>query len=63
MPIQVHGVLVPTITGSELSPYEPNSNDGEYSRPFGHIQYKRTPILRPIATLAMFRCRHITKCR
>jgi hypothetical protein len=42
---------------------EPNSNDGEYSRPFRHIQYKRTPSLRPIATFAMFRCRRIAKCR
>jgi hypothetical protein len=32
--------------------YEPNSNDGEYSQPFRHIQYKRTASLRPIATLA-----------
>ena len=27
--------------------YEPNSNDCEYSQPFRHIQYKRTPSLRP----------------
>ena len=33
--------------------YEPNSIDGEYSQPFRHIQYKRTPSRRPIATLAM----------
>src|SRR6202790_5550786 len=33
--------------------YEPNSNDCEYSQPFRHIQYKRTPSFRPIATLAM----------
>jgi hypothetical protein len=26
--------------------YEPNSNDCEYSQPFRHIQYKRTPSLR-----------------
>jgi hypothetical protein len=37
--------------------YEPNSNDGEYSQPFRHIQYKRTPSFHPIATLAMFLCR------
>ena len=41
--------------------YEPNSNDGEYSQPFRHIQYKRIPILRPIATLAMLLCRRIVK--
>ncbi len=33
--------------------YEPNSNDGEYSQPFRHIQYNRTAKRRPIATLAM----------
>jgi hypothetical protein len=43
--------------------YEPNSIDGEYSRPFRHIQYKRTPSLRSIATLAMLRCRRIAKCK
>jgi hypothetical protein len=32
--------------------YEPNSNFREYSQPFLHIQYKRTPSFRPIATLA-----------
>ena len=42
---------------------EPNSRDGEYSWPFRHIQYKRAPILRPIATLAMFRCRRMARCR
>jgi hypothetical protein len=31
--------------------YEPNSNDGEYAHSFRHIQYKRTPSFRPIATL------------
>jgi len=41
--------------------YEPNSIDGEYSQPFRHIQYKRTPSLRPIATLAMLLCRRIAK--
>jgi hypothetical protein len=41
--------------------YEPNSIDGEYSQPFRHIQYKRTPNLRPIATLAMLLCRRIAK--
>ena len=43
--------------------YELNSIDGEYSRPFRHIQYKRTPSLRPMATLAMLLCRRIAKCR
>src|SRR5499425_2043765 len=42
---------------------EPNSSDGEYSRPLRHIQYKRAPSLRPIATLAMFRCRRMARCR
>jgi hypothetical protein len=41
--------------------YEPNSIDGEYSQPFRHIQYKRIPSLRPIATLAMLLCRRIAK--
>ena len=41
--------------------YEPNSNDGEYSHPFRHIQYKRTASLRPIATLAMLLCRRIAR--
>jgi len=41
--------------------YEPNSNDGEYSQPFRHIQYNRIAILRPIATLAMLLCRRIAK--
>ena len=41
--------------------YEPNSNDGEYSQLFRHIQYNRIPILRPIATLAMLLCRRIAK--
>jgi len=38
---------------------ELNSNDGEYSELFRHIQYKRTPSLRPIATLAIFFRRRI----
>lgn len=42
---------------------EPNSRDGEYSWPLRHIQYKRAPSLRPMATLAMFRCRRMTRCR
>jgi len=42
---------------------EPNSSDGEYSRLFRHIQYKRAPSLRPIATLAMLRCRRMARCR
>ena len=41
--------------------YEPNSNDGEYAHPFRHIQYKRTPSFRPIATLAMLLCRRIAR--
>src|SRR5271156_4369449 len=41
--------------------YEPNSKDCEYSQPFRHIQYKRTPSFRPIATLAMLLCRRIAR--
>jgi len=41
--------------------YEPNSDDGEYSHPFRHIQYNRTASLRPIATLAMLLCRRIAR--
>jgi hypothetical protein len=41
--------------------YEPNSNDGEYSQPFRHIQYKRTAKGHPIATLAMLLCRRIAR--
>src|SRR5882762_6004842 len=44
------------------SAYEPNSNDGEYSQPFLHIQYNRIASLRPIATLAMLLCRRIARC-
>jgi len=33
--------------------YEPNSNDGEYSQPFRHIQYKRTAKRRSIAGNAL----------
>ena len=42
--------------------YEPNSNDGEYSQPFRHIQYNRIANRRPIATLAMLLCRRIARC-
>ena len=48
---------------SSCPAYEPNSNEGEYSHPFRHIQYKRIAILRPIATLAMLLCRRIARCR
>jgi len=50
MPNQVDGVLLHTMSGTELSTYEPHSNDGEYSQPFRHIQYRRTARRRPIAT-------------
>ena len=46
---------------SSCPAYEPNSNEGEYSQPFRHIQYKRIAILRPIATLAMLLCRRIAR--
>ena len=42
--------------------FELNSNDGEYSQPFRHIQYKRTPRRRPNATLAILLCRRIARC-
>ena len=41
--------------------YEPNSNAGEYSQPFRHIQYNRTASRRPIAILAMLLCRRIAR--
>jgi len=41
---------------------EPNLTHSEYSQPFRHIQYNRTPSLRAMATLAMFRCRRIIRC-
>jgi hypothetical protein len=42
---------------------EPNLTHSAYSQPFRHIQYNRTPSLRAIATLAMFRCRRSARCR
>jgi hypothetical protein len=62
MPNQMDGVLAHTMSDTELSHYEPNSNDGEYSQPFRHIQYKRTSSFRPIATLTMLGCRRIAGC-
>src|SRR5579863_4702813 len=62
MPNQVDGVTSHHVRYRAV-PYEPNSIDGEYAHPFRHIQYKRTPSLRPIATLAMLLCRRIAKCR
>ena len=41
--------------------YEPNSNDGEYSVLFRHIQYNRIASLRPIANLAMLLCRRTAR--
>jgi hypothetical protein len=41
--------------------YQPNSNDGEYSLLFRHIQYNRIASLRPIANLAMLLCRRIAR--
>ena len=63
MPNQVDGVYFTPCPVPSCPAYEPNSIDGEYSRPLRHIQYKRTPSLRPIATLAMLRCRRIAKCK
>ena len=61
MPNQVDDALLHAMYESELSAYEPNSNDGEYSQPFRHIQYNRIASLRPIATLAMLLCRRIAR--
>ncbi len=49
MPNQVHGVYFTPCPVPSCPAYEPNSIDGEYAQPFRHIQYKRTPSLRPIA--------------
>ena len=59
MPNQVDGVYFTPCPVPSCPAYEPNSIDGEYAQPFRHIQYKRTPSLRPIATLAMLLCRRI----
>jgi hypothetical protein len=61
MPNQVDGVLLHTMSGTELSRVRTDFIDDEYSQPFRHIQYKRTPSLRPIATLAMLLCRRIAR--
>jgi hypothetical protein len=61
MPNHSHGVLLRTMSGTELPTYEPNSILGEYSDLFRHIQYKRIASRRPIATLAILRCRRIAK--
>src|SRR5437667_8885494 len=63
MPNHVDGVQLQPCLVSGFPTYEPNSNEGEYSHPFRHIQYKRIAILRPIATLAMLLCRRIARCR
>src|SRR5215469_1001646 len=47
MPIQVHSVLLTPCPVPSSPVYEPNSNDDEYSHPFRHIQYKRTPACVP----------------
>ena len=48
---------------SSCPAYEPNSKEGEYAELFRHIQYKRTAMRRPIATLAMLLCRRMARCR
>ena len=58
-PIKWTVFYFPPSTVPSCPAYEPNSNDGEYSQPFRHIQYNRTAGLRPIATLAMLLCRRI----
>ena len=63
MPNQVDGVYFTPCPIPSCPAYEPNSIAGEYSQPFRHIQYKRTPSLRPMATLAMLWCRRIAKWR
>jgi hypothetical protein len=59
---QVDGVLLHPCPVPSCPAYEPDSNDGEYSQPFRHIQYNRIASLRPIATLAMLLCRRIARC-
>jgi len=61
MPNQVDGVYFTLCPVPGCPTYEPNSIEGEYSQPFRHIQYKRTPSLRPIATLGMLLCRRIAR--
>jgi hypothetical protein len=54
MPNQVHGAFNSRHVRLRALPRcEPNSIDCEYSRPFRHIQYNRTPSSAPMATLAM----------
>src|SRR6516225_1404129 len=60
-PITMAMVYCPPCLQPGCPTYEPNSNDGEYAQPFRHIQYKRTPRRRPMATLAMFLCRRIAR--
>ena len=63
MPIQLDGVLVHAMSGTELSRVRTELDHSGYSQPFRHIQYNRTPSLRAMATLAMFRCRRIARCK
>lgn len=51
----------PTCPVPSCPAYEPNSIEGEYSLPLRHIQYKRTPRRRTIATLAMLLCRRMAR--
>ena len=62
MPNQVDGVYFTPCPVPSCPAYEPNSINGEYAQSFRHIQYKRTPNLRPIATLAMLLCRRMARC-
>jgi hypothetical protein len=57
------GVLLPTMSGTELPAYEPHLPDCEYAQPFRHIQYNLIASRRPMATLAMLLCRRIARCR
>ena len=62
MPNQVDGVLLHTMSGTELSRVRTELQRlVNTPQPFRHIQYNRTASLRPIATLAMLLCRRIAR--
>jgi hypothetical protein len=62
MPIHVDGVLLHAMSGTEVSRVRTDFTSCTYSQPFRRIQYNRTPSLRAMATLAIFRCRRIARC-
>jgi hypothetical protein len=57
MPYQVEGVLVHTMSDSELSRVRTELHRLNTRSHSATIQYKRIASLRPIATLAMLLCR------